>query len=876
MNAKTIAVLSLAAAGFAFAETPDKFVRYVESTGSQYVDTGVTGRWNTKVEAQVEWLEFKDSSLIGSRTSSSSPNANSRLYLCYTYKHGSESSLNVIYTATNGVLAEVYYNSAAARWETNRIYDYSATLSATNDVGQTTTTINVDGLEIFNKSAPALDTGRTLHLFACNVAGTASYFSKARIYRVKIWQGPKDGGDMTLQRDLVPCMKNGRPGLYDTMSGDILYSGASTDLVCDEDSEVPDEYVEYVESTGVNFIDTEIEARSGTEAEIEVATLHKRTFRKGLLGAITSGNVYFDLFHSYEASMACSYGTRLTTGGSYSNGEKYYFRSSLAAGAQTLVKANYDVEPTTNTVYEGTNETSIDTGLSLYLFGRNSNGNIADGGIYRLYGLKIKQDNVLVRDFKPCLKNGEFALYDDVSKRIFHAKRGLLNGPVQTKAVKAKNIIFVDYIESDGTQTLDTGVRARYGTRAKGDFAWASALRTRTNEENTYLEAPIYRNGRCYLGADDPTYWPNFFFMMYAENQKIWGGYGNGLGDSSVTYGASTSVSMTSAGTKYSFDASFMDGAQTVELNGTQIWSLSNSAEYDTGRNLHVFSSGSRYRSAARCYGLEIWQDGEKVRDFKPCIYEGKAMLYDTVTASVFRPSPDIPASKTDGVILTGLEKPAYYVDYVESDGTIFVDTGVKGKSGTSADIKMMFKESADKGFLDSRKGDSRFYLIHNGSNNNVFYIGYGKAQSFSPCAINTDYTVQSELSVGRQEVTVDGVSKWTTGQTTTYINPSDNINTGYNLYLFAMNQDGSPTYAGKARLYYLKLYQGDSDGSNMRLVRNFKPVKLANGLVVLWDFVEKKPYLPQLVSSPGSTTLFPVVGETGDKISVGTFIIIR
>ena len=876
MNAKTIAVLSLAAAGFAFAETPDKFVRYVESTGSQYVDTGVTGRWNTKVEAQVEWLEFKDSSLIGSRTSSSSPNANSRLYLCYTYRHGSESSLNVIYTATNGVLAEVYYNSAAARWETNRIYDYSATLSATNDVGQTTTTINVDGLEIFNKSAPALDTGRTLHLFACNVAGTASYFSKARIYRVKIWQGPKDGGDMTLQRDLVPCMKNGRPGLYDTMSGDILYSGASTDLVCDEDSEVPDEYVEYVESTGVNFIDTEIEARSGTEAEIEVATLHKRTFRKGLLGAITSGNVYFDLFHSYEASMACSYGTRLTTGGSYSNGEKYYFRSSLAAGAQTLVKANYDVEPTTNTVYEGTNETSIDTGLSLYLFGRNSNGNIADGGIYRLYGLKIKQDNVLVRDFKPCLKNGEFALYDDVSKRIFHAKRGLLNGPVQTKAVKAKNIIFVDYIESDGTQTLDTGVRARYGTRAKGDFAWASALRTRTNEENTYLEAPIYRNGRCYLGADDPTYWPNFFFMMYAENQKIWGGYGNGLGDSSVTYGASTSVSMTSAGTKYSFDASFMDGAQTVELNGTQIWSLSNSAEYDTGRNLHVFSSGSRYRSAARCYGLEIWQDGEKVRDFKPCIYEGKAMLYDTVTASVFRPSPDIPASKTDGVILTGLEKPAYYVDYVESDGTIFVDTGVKGKSGTSADIKMMFKESADKGFLDSRKGDSRFYLIHNGSNNNVFYIGYGKAQSFSPCAINTDYTVQSELSVGRQEVTVDGVSKWTTGQTTTYINPSDNINTGYNLYLFAMNQDGSPTYAGKARLYYLKLYQGDSDGSNMRLVRNFKPVKLANGLVVLWDFVEKKPYLPQLVSSPGSTTLFPVVGETGDKISVGTFIIIR
>ena len=122
----------------------------------------------------------------------------------------------------------------------------------------------------------------------------------------------------------------------------------------------------------------------------------------------------------------------------------------------------------------------------------------------------------------------------------------------------------------------------------------------------------------------------------------------------------------------------------------------------------------------------------------------------------------------------------------------------------------------------------------------------------------------------------MDGVSKWTTGQTTTYINPSDNINTGYNLYLFAMNQDGSPTYAGQARLYYLKLYQGNSDGSNMKLVRNLKPVRLTNGLVVLWDFVEKKAYLPQLVSAPGTYAQFPVVGPDGEAIRDGLMIVVR
>jgi hypothetical protein len=881
MKASTIAILFAAIPALAFAETPDRFVRYVESTGSQYVDTGVTGRWNTKIEAQVEWMNLADSGFVSAGSNSN----NTRLYMCYTYKHGSESSENVMYTCAEGKLDEIFYNGSAARWEKNRIYDYVAELSATNSAGETTNKIAVDGLQIWNKSSAGLDTGRTLYIFANNKeSGTVNAKSKTRCYRLKIWQGPIDGGDMTLVRDLIPCLKDGRAGLYDAVSGDILYSGSGTDLVAaGENSETPDAFVEYVESTGVNFIDTEIEARSGTEAEIEVATLHKRTLRKGLLGAITSENVYFDLFHSYEASVACSYGTRLTTGGTYANGERYYFRSSLAAGAQTLAKANYDATAATNTVYEGTDETAIDTGLSLYLFGRNSNGNVADGGIYRLYGLKIKQDGVLMRDFKPCLKDGEFALYDDVSKRIFHAKRGLLNGPLQATPVKAKNLIFVDYIESDGTQTLDTGVRARYGTRAKGDFAWAAALRTKTNEENTYLEAPIYRNGRCYLGADDPTYWPNFFFMMYAENQKVWGGYGNGLGNNSVTYGASTSVSMTTAGTKYSFDASFMDGEQKVELDSTQIWSLSNSAAYDTGRNIHIFSSGSRYRSAARCYGLEIWQDGEKVRDFKPCIYDNKAALYDTVTQCVYLPSPYIPVSKTGSIVLSGEEKPAYYVDYVESDGTIFVDTGITGKSGTKGEFKMQFKEKGDLGFLETWNSSAstspydmrRFYLWHNYLSQNVFCIGYGKFQSFSSSrAINTDYTVSSSLCTGALSVTVNGTT-WTQSDFTA-VDASATIDSGLNLHLFAQNKDGSPASAGKARLYYLKLYQGNADGSNMQLVRNFKPVQLSNGLVALWDFKNKKTYLPQLVSSPGTYTQFPVVGSTGDKINAGTVILIR
>ena len=466
MNTRMIAVLSLAAAGFAFAETPDKFVRYVESDGSQYVDTGVTGRWNTRVEAQVEWMDFADSALVGSRTSGST---GSRLYFCYCLNGDGN-----MYTTTSGGGEKVVWNGNwEARWEKNRIYDFSSEFSATNAAGETTNIIKADGLALWSKTAAALDTGYSIYLFACNVGGTASYKSKARIYRLKIWQGPEDGGDMTLQRDLIPCMKNGKAGLYDAVSGDILY-GSGSDLVCDEDSETPDEFVEYVESTSYGYIDTEINAQSGTSAEIDLAVLTTRSRNKGVLGAYKSdGDTRFYLLYCNTGVMRTGYGALSTGSTIYSVGNRYLVESSLSSGSQTLARTNIEEGGEKTTLYTGSDSSEIDLGMPLYLFGYNKDGEPDQVGQYRLYGCKIWQGGVLVRNFKPCLKDGEFALFDDVSKRIFHAKRGFLNGPVNTIVVgRNAKIKFVEYIESSGWETLDTGVRARAGTRAKGDFAY--------------------------------------------------------------------------------------------------------------------------------------------------------------------------------------------------------------------------------------------------------------------------------------------------------------------------------------------------------------------------------------------------------------------
>ena len=61
-----------------------------------------------------------------------------------------------------------------------------------------------------------------------------------------------------------------------------------------------------------------------------------------------------------------------------------------------------------------------------------------------------------------------------------------------------------------------------------------------------------------------------------------------------------------------------------------------------------------------------------------------------------------------------------------------------------------------------------------------------------------------------------------------------------------------------------------------MRLVRYFRPVKLTNGHVVLWDSVEKKMYRPKSTTSPYNYTTFPVIGPDGADIREDMRILIR
>ncbi len=902
------------------AETPDKFIQYVEATGRQAVDTGVRGRYGTRMEAEIEWTALADSAILDARTSA---DTDSRIYLGHC---GVSANISVAYGLNHWATRGSGGNKRSCLWQTGRKYKMETDLAVTNQIvttetvvtnlvenpetGETseveetvtTTTTNqickasctVDGiaLDLPQSVYSLIDTGTNLYMFACNIQGTPHWMAKARCYGMKIWL------DGVLVRSFRPCMKDGRVGLYDYVSETIFYSNTGTDLVYDAHEDVPDEFVEYVEARGNTYVDTEVIGRSGTRCEADLEWLAVN----GDYGFLDARGTYGGddrvmLIHTHNAGMAVAYGTfKGNYGHTYSTGTRYTVASELKAGNQTLVVNG-------ETVYSAADPATYDTGRSLYLFGNNRGGAVENRCSARLYGLKIWQDGALVRDFRPCRKRGVPALYDDVDKRIFYAAQKRLTSPSDFTAEGLPEY-FVDYLTANGTVCLDTGVRARAGTRAAGEMAW-TRVRDWNQEVNVYLEDVNMRYERTYLGAVNGE--SRFYMIHEAGVKSVWSGYGD-----QRTYPSSVTTNMVEevvdngdgtattnnveqvvtnniewvSGRKYAFDISYAVGSQTIDLDGERILAKDSGASVDAGCNLALFACNNngtpQYEAPARCYGLKLWQDGALVRDFRPCVKDGKALLWDDVTKTLYRPVPDIPAAGNVGdrlpQVLTGNERPDVYVEYVESDKTLFVDTGVIGRSGTTAEFEMQWLAGSDDTFIGSRisesgsQRDSRYFLWHWASD--AFSYGYGTflypkngdptvagsrdaiAEKI-PAQRNYTYHVRSSLNAGSQAIEVNG---------TTIVNRTDarNLDTGYPLYIFACNVGGTMKYPSAARLYWLKLWQ---DG---KLVRNFRPVRLDNNQAALWDSVTKQIFLP---SKP-----FSAVGPRGEKVGAdrGTVIVIR
>ncbi|MBO7653860.1 MAG: hypothetical protein J6U40_02960 [Kiritimatiellae bacterium] len=859
MSVKRWVMLVAAIALTSVAEEPDAFVRYVEATGEQAVDTGEVGRYGMRAEMTLMWTsDSGDVGFLDARGSDGTSANNTRVFFCHSTPR---------VAAGYGTFKYMSKEKANSRWETNRIYTVATDYSLNPDGTSVHCSMVIDGYTIWSEDIASLvDSGKNLYLFANNLNGTCANKCRARCYGLKIYRD-NDEGIRGLVRDFRPCVKDGRAGLYDAVSQTIFYSFTGTDLIYDETESVPDAFVEAVDAQGVTHLDTGVRARSGTrcEAEFEWLALGGDYALLNARSTSSSSDRVF-LIHSHKSGMSLGYGSFIGNYDHlYTQGIRYHVTSELLAGRQTLTVNG-------ETVYLGHDVNNFDTGINFYLFANNIGNSPNNRSSVRLYGLKMWQDDVLVRDFRPCVKNRSYALYDAVSQTIFYGS-GM---PLTVEPAVAEPDYFVEYIQTPDDNTyLDTGVRARADTRAAGGMAWVM-LRSSHDEANTYLE-PDWKCERTFLGAVGGD---RRFYMFHENNRDFWSGYGT---QRIYPTRDDARIGMT-ADRQYRFDISYAAGSQTIILDGETILETDSTASVDAGCNLFLFacnnSGTTRFPTRSRCYDLTIWQDGVLVRDFKPCVKDGEAMLYDTVSKSLFCAVPGIPAKGNVGkIVYEETMRPVNFLEYVETDGSQYIDTGVIGRAGTSAEFEMAWLPAtyyADEEFLGARQSsstDSRFYLFHRAVT--AFSFGYGifgyfdkdnpsniltvsdNHERFIPIDPEQKHHVISSLAAGEQRIQMDGV---------TVLDATDpqDIDTGLPLYLFAINVAGRAEYTAKVRFYWLKIRQ---DG---KLLHVLYPVRLNNGLAALWDARTNAIFLP---SEP-----FSAVGPEGGAVHFqpGTIILLR
>ena len=181
--------------------------------------------------------------------------------------------------------------------------------------------------------------------------------------------------------------------------------------------------------------------------------------------------------------------------------------------------------------------------------------------------------------------------------------------------------------------------------------------------------------------------------------------------------------------------------------------------------------------------------------------------------------------SPIDAVAADWTGEPDFYVSYIAatSGGNQYIDLGIVGKTGVKMEADMMWSSdiTGDISYMGARKGDVRYYPLN--ANGSKWSTGYSVWQKGSTdITAGKKYHVVSELKAGSQTIVADGTTVHSKIQ-------SGTVDTGLNLYLFAIDYDGKASNFSAARCYGLTIW--DADGTE----HVFSPC-VKNGEACLYD----------------------------------------
>ena len=235
MKMKTIAIFAAAAAltvsarGEEITAEPDALLDYIEAKGSQYIDTGVNAETGLKAIIDFAWadedLSNRDWSLLDACTASTSSDNRSRFFMCHML-NGKPFFAYGLKQRKNPAGAVPFVGGQRCTIVTD--------MSSTNSLELTQNgvdTFDATDRETFATNGDDVNLNLNLFVFATNYGGDPKWYGKGKLYELKIFKKNAESGEFDLLRHYIPCIKEGRAGLYDKVNGTISFSFGSASFI---------------------------------------------------------------------------------------------------------------------------------------------------------------------------------------------------------------------------------------------------------------------------------------------------------------------------------------------------------------------------------------------------------------------------------------------------------------------------------------------------------------------------------------------------------------------------------------------------------------------------------------------------------------------
>lgn len=388
-------------------------VEYIQSSGTQYIDTGFKPNQNTKliIDFEVTSLPPTYGAIFSARNNGSGVSAFS-LWVnpstpCFLWQYNTGNGKS---TAKN-----------------------SPTVVGTRLVAENTGNVmNVGGFDLTESSA-TFNTNYSIYLLATNDPDTNRYCISAKIYSCQIY----DNG--TLVRDYIPCKNaSGTAGLYDLANG-VFYNNVGTgtfetgNTVANKEiahklkkgfvgtanpsyRNLPEGYtqVNYIQSSGAQYIDTGFTPNQNSRVVMDCEA-----------NTLTSGGIF--PFGVRTSTSSAAFNVAVTTTQVFAN---FYTTYQFADYGNTYERMTIDMNKNTTT-FIGSSEVTISlTNGNFVANGTLILANLRQAGLVldsnfgwngKIYSCQVYDNDILVRDYVPCIKSsGEIGLYDMIEEKFYN------------------------------------------------------------------------------------------------------------------------------------------------------------------------------------------------------------------------------------------------------------------------------------------------------------------------------------------------------------------------------------------------------------------------------------------------------------------------